>query len=396
MTLDSIKWLYDRLFNIFIEFTLSLFIKKDERLCILGLKPNTNKKDLFLHNTKYLFLYLSKIENIKTYWLCDDKKMIKEFYNRGYNNVIPRKSIKGIWLILRAKYWFCDVTPNQVSKFNSIISKSVFINLWHGTGGLKKVGFDAGEYSNNFIYNTLKPNINYWIVNSEYEANCRKTGFLAKDNEIKILGSPRLDVLYKDIPNAEIFMEEDFNKIKIFKSEGKKLIIYMPTFRDTGKDISSWLKSSKLQKVLKNNNTILLCKLHPYDKTKIEFSNKSYVYKIANESDVYPILKYTNGLITDYSSIYFDYLHLDKPIIYHIPDLEEYTNQCRGFYRPYETLTAGIYTKTEEDLLNAISNVITGIDNYKEKRKTLLDEMFVYQDGNNCERVANWIESLDK
>lgn len=117
---------------------------------------------------------------------------------------------------------------------------------------------------------------------------------------------------------------------------------------------------------------------------------------MSNNSDVYPILKHTDALITDYSSVYFDYLLLDKPILYYSPDIEEYQEQCRGFYSPYAELTAGVITQTEEELFKEIRNVIDGIDNYKTQRKTLRDKLFKHQDGNNCERITNWVLTLGK
>ena len=191
-------------------------------------------------------------------------------------------------------------------------------------------------------------------------------------------------------------MEEDFEKIKQFKLEGYKLFFYTPTFRDTKKDVSAWLNDKQVHDYLKNNNIILVCKLHPHDINALKNIRSNNIYKMDNISDIYPVLKYSDVLITDYSSIYFDYLLLNKPIIYFIPDIEEYTNQCRGFYRPYKTLTAGVYAKNEDELLIAMQDAVNGIDNNKEKRKLLKDEMFIYQDGNNCQRIIEFIEGLGK
>ena len=84
---------------------------------------------------------------------------------------------------------------------------------------------------------------------------------------------------------------------------------------------------------------------------------------------------------------------LDKPIIYYPIDLKEYEIE-RGFYRPYEELTAGVKVNNEEELIIEMQKVINGIDKYKDQRKLLRDKMFVYQDGKNCERVVKWIKSL--
>lgn len=191
-------------------------------------------------------------------------------------------------------------------------------------------------------------------------------------------------------------MEEDYNNIKSLYKQGKKLFFYVPTFRDTQKDISGWLKSRNLHNFLHENNIVLVCKLHPFDKNSLDSDLVEDFYKMASDSDIYAVLKYSDALITDYSSIYFDYLLLDKPILYYVPDLEEYQEKCRGFYRPYEELTAGIKTYNEDELINAMQNVVNGVDNYKGQREKLRDKMFKYQDGRNCERVVEWIRSLDK
>ena len=120
------------------------------------MKPEPYIKDFFFHNTKYLFLYLQKQKQFNTVWLCDDKSMLREFHARGIKNAYSRHSLKGIISILRAKYWICDITPNQISRFNCSISNFIAINLWHGAGGLKKVGYDAQSSQYGFKKNSLQ------------------------------------------------------------------------------------------------------------------------------------------------------------------------------------------------------------------------------------------------
>lgn len=398
-----IKFFIKNILRITLGFILSLFIKRDKNIILLSTRNAFINKieDYFLHNTKYLFLKSSQF-NIKSIWLCNNKKMIKEFNKRGYKNVYPRNSLKGIYYSLKAKYCFSDYGCTFVNNpiwFYGINS----INLWHGIP-LKKIGFDDMNMFNHRklnkiihkLWKILRVKDSYYIVNSKYEQACYESAFYLNKENIKILCSPRLDVLLHDIPNAEMFMEEDFNNIKSFKAQGKKIFIYMPTFRETGKDISGWLKSDKLKEFLHNNNAILVCKLHPFDKNSLDSDLVEDFYKMASDSDIYPVLKYSDALITDYSSIYFDYLLLDKPILYYPIDLEEYQEKCRGFYRPYDDLTAGVKAYNEDELVSAMNDVINGVDNYKEKRKLLRDKMFKYQDGKNCERVVEWVRSLDK
>ena len=382
-----------------IGFLLSLFIPRDSKYIAVGCY--IDNLNMFMHNTKYLFLYLNNERSkYKCVWLTNDKKIIDKLKSNGYENIYKRSSIKGWWFALRAKYWIYDYSPSSVSN-KCFCSNAIKINLWHGTGSLKQSFNDDKNFIQkgslqSKIYNFLRIKDSYFNVDSEHEGFYRKSAFNAKDEQIIIKGSPRLDVLYKDIPNAEMFMKDDFKNIKAFKEQGKKLFFYVPTFRESKEDISGWLKSKKLEQFLKNNNVILVCKLHPFDTNSLNFELGEEFYKMESDSDLYVVLKYMDAMISDYSSVYFDYLLLDRPIIYYVPDLKEYQEKCRGFYEPYENLTAGIKVKTEQELLSAMRDIIGGIDNYKGDRERLRNQTFKYQDGRNCERIVEWIKSLDE
>ena len=389
------------IFQKIIGYFLSILIPRNDNYIAVGcFVDNLN---MFMHNTKYLYLFLNNTKSdYKCVWLTDDKNIINKLKISGYKNIYKRTSLSGIFYALRAKYWLYDYYPTSVSN-KMFCNGAILVNLWHGTGSLKKCGQDD---TNNFvikrkgnwqskIYNIIKFKDTYFNVDSEHEGFYRKSSQGATDNQIVINGSPRLDVLFKDFSNSELFMEEDFNYIKAIKLQGKKLFFYVPTFRETKEDISSWLKSKSLEMFLQKNNAVLVCKLHPFDKNSLNFELNENLYKMSSQSDLHVILKYMDAMITDYSSVYFDFLLLNKPIIYYVPDLEEYQEKCRGFYEPYENLTAGIKVRTESELINAMQDVLNNVDNYEDDRARLREQIFKYQDGNNCERVINWIRSLN-
>lgn len=393
------------IFKITIMFFIGLFAIRNKKIIIMGQrKPKTKTikvpNDYFMHNTKYLFLYLNNNSqhDLKIIYLCDDKNMIKELKDKGYRDIYPRKSFKGIYYALRAKYWLYDDSRFSVT-FPILSAGAVCINFWHGIS-YKYIGVSEKYYKlknwEKRIYKFFYVENDYMIANSDYDANIYIRDWLMNEKNIKKLGSPRLDSLLYEFKNEQIFMEEDYNNIKRFKDSGKKIIIYMPTFRDTGKDISGWLKSDKLKEFLNQNNAVLVCKLHFADKNSLDFQSSEELYKMNSDFDIYPVLKYSDCLVTDYSSIAFDYLLLDKPILYYVPDLKEYQEQCRKLYMGYNDFAAGEIIENEKDLIPALENIANGIDNYKEKRKILRDKMFVYQDGKNCERVMDWIKSLNK
>ena len=403
-----VKYIY----RVLIGFVLGLFFWRDKKIILFGNCPvpmfKTNKKkEQFLHNTKYLFLYFNTINSgFKCIYLCDEEDKAGKMKEAGLKHIYSRNSFKGFYYTLRAKYWVTDYAAGSVA--NPLLAfRAIVINCYHGFGPKRiehddftQSPFKKFQTTRPFIYkvwNFCRQKDDFYIVNSPYNAWYMKSAFITTDKQQVITGYPRLDALHGDIKNSEMFLEEDYYAIKSLKEQGYKLLIYMPTWRDTGEDISGWLKNPKLQEILKESKTILICKLHPADKNCSENTKNDTLYFMNKASDVYPILRFTDGLITDYSSVFMDYLLTDKPMIYYIFDFEKYVEQCRGFIRPFEEYVAGEAPKTEEELLEAINRVVRGEDNYKERRKELRTRFFTYEnDGKNCERFVEWIRSLNK
>ena len=408
---NRLSFMVEYICRISTGFILGLFIWRDKKIILFGNCPvpmfKTNKKnEQFLHNTKYLFLYFNQhLSEYKCIYLCDDKEKADKMKSAGLKYIYSRRSLKGFYYTLRAKYWVTDYAACSVA--NPIFAyRANVVNCYHGFGPKKiehddetQSPFKKFQKTRPFIYkiwNFCRFKDAFYIVNSPFNADYVQSAFITKDDQQVILGYPRLDGIYNDIPHSELFMEEDYQTIKSLKEQGYKLLIYMPTWRDTGTDISGWLKNPKLQDILKESKTVLICKLHPADKNFSNTSKNDTLYFINKSSDVYPLLKYTDGLITDYSSVSLEYLLLDKPIIYYAFDLKEYLEQCRGFVHPFEEYVAGEMPLTENELFEAVKHIINGQDNFQERRKELRDKFFTYQDGKNCERFVGWIRSLSK
>lgn len=398
--MKNIKFVIINIFRIIIKLLL-VFDKRNNNIFLFGNYPKpigkNKRKEQFLHNTKYFFLYISNYTNIKAIYLCDDKNMRKYFHDRGYSNVYSRYSFKGLYYTLRAKYWFTDYDASAVAN-TLLLGNAYLINLWHGIP-LKKIVFDNVSNKQSLkmkIYYLLRLKNIFFIINSFLEQQHFKEAFCLSLPHFIQLGSPKNDIITTHIKDADMLMENDFENIKSLHEQGKKIIIYMPTFRDTGKNVSNWLNSKNLRNILRKNNIVILCKLHPADENSIDLNSGVEYYKMKSNSDVYPILKYTDAMITDYSSINYDYLLLNKPIIYYVPDLEEYQEKCRGFYTPYSDFAVGTICTNEVEIINAIKDVNNNIDNHKNERKELCNKMFKFQDGHNCERVIEWVKSLDR
>lgn len=195
---------------------------------------------------------------------------------------------------------------------------------------------------------------------------------------------------------------------KITNKEFTKTILWMPTFRKTiGFNRNDSLKEyptgipifedinqvEELNKYLAQKNILLIIKIHPtQDLTKIKLKSYSNIIVLdgnkVKELDVdnYRLMKDTDALISDYSSVTFDYLHLNRPIAYTLDDKDEYKN---GFIvENPETLMAGPQLFTIEDFYSFIMDVAKENDSYAARRKKLFDTVFKYHDGNSCQRLS--------
>ena len=128
----------------------------------------------------------------------------------------------------------------------------------------------------------------------------------------------------------------------------------MPTWRDYEFFIDSGFNFQQLNDELLKNDSIFLIKLHPSSVIDIDLSVYPALDVLPASLDIYPILPYTDVLVTDYSSIYYDYLILNKPIILFPFDREKYIEKDRGFIEDYFTAMPSPYFDTFEELLDGM------------------------------------------
>lgn len=283
---------------------------------------------------------------------------------------------------------------------SNLKKSQVYIEVWHGVP-LKKLGLlstgkspaEADIYvSSGETYTTL---LNACIgSNKRYE----------------ITGFPRNDYLFKENKSIQYI----FDSLNI-KDDNKKLV-FMPTYRKgLGRVESSIDRKSnvlgldnvdieEINEFLKKNDINIIIKLHPAEESlyidsvkslsNIKIITKSYLEK--NNIDIYEILKYSDGLITDYSSVYFDYLLLDKPIIFLNNDIIEYEAN-RGFLvEPVDYWMPGEKVKSYEEFKNSIENIVKNNDKHIKDRGNIRDIIHRFKDGKSCERLIEKILEILK
>lgn len=392
--------------KIYLDFIVKFFLK-----CLaLGISyciPKSNQiwifggwfGERFADNSRYFYLYChynkQKLGLNKVIWVTRNPRVYRELKARGCE-VYKIWSIPSIWYHLRGRVHIIDQSFRDINDIFSVRSK--IINLWHGFP-LKKIGRYCTNtqeenilirefFKNNFANLNIKINEkNYYLLTtSEFSAEILGQAFGLKRENMLLAGYPRNDIFQLDNPDGYVTESEQvlLTKIKKIKNR-KKIVVYLPTFRDNqGINPPGMIVSKEryaLNDYLGEHNILLITKFHFAEKGSspsgaIDLDN---MINLPPEFDVYPLLKFADLLITDYSSIYFDFLFAQKPIIFYPYDLEYYAHKDRGFIFDYQEYTPGpkVYTLTElqEAILQSL-NVYASNDKYIDHREFLRNKIF--------------------
>jgi CDP-glycerol glycerophosphotransferase (TagB/SpsB family) len=370
----------------------------------------------FSDNCKYLFLHISENEKtIEPIWITKNKQLVDELIKNGYC-ARYLYSIDGIWMLLTGGIFIFDSFLYDPTYWLSGGTKKV--NLWHGVG-LKKADHDIKKGRLKKIYSAkglqrllikllipttfLNRKINYFITTSQTYKEISASAFNVAKEKILVTGYPRNDVFFSDIPGTAIGTDLKLvTKIKNFKelSSDTKVVLYMPTFRDSNgerfqEEIMELL--GYINSCAKNTSIFFILKVHPnaarFFKDN-DWANSDFVYIADSHSDLYPILKYVDILVTDYSSISSDYLLLDRPIIFFPYDIDAYINENREFYFDYDEYSPGHKVYKAKDLVDRIKQIIEqGGDFYKEDRDKILSIFHDNRHGGSAKKITTYIQS---
>jgi len=369
-------------------------VPKDQKLWIFGAWVGQKYSD----NPKYLFEYVNEHDSSsRAVWLTKSKEVYRSLNAQGFE-CHYFYSPHAIWLALRAKFIVYCVAYQDVSYFCFLFAyNSTIINLWHGTP-LKKLDLSRIPIAvaARDALTTLIGRECDFICSASDEVTLKLQNYFNNPAEVFfVTGYPRNDGLFDARSLGEIFPE-------LQQFEGKNIIAYMPTFREygAGKKRVNLFESfgfdiQRMDEKLEKLNAVLLIKLHYRDREalgKLEKQNCKNVLFLNDNTihdDIYPFLAHTNILITDYSSVYFDFLLLNRPIIFSCFDLEEYKTKDRGFYFDYDlaTITPGEKTQSWLEIEDNISSILSGEDKHKQDRLKALKLFNKYMDGKNSKRA---------
>jgi len=374
----------------------SRFVRKDKNIWIFGALFGGK----YMGNSKYLFEYVNRnYPDIRAIWMTRNKQVLELVRSKGYE-AYPAYSLKGCWLSMKSKVGVVSHSKIRDLRPFVMTRKARLVQLWHGIP-LKKTGFDdtlfafkklllfrAGFAVLSFICPSFRRRYDLVAATSEENREKFKTAFNVYWDRIKITGYPCNDALF-----AEKTEETDTGTV-----EG----VYAPTFR--GKEGSEFdllgeygFDVKKIEDFLEKKNIRLYLKLHPFNFSpphlleQIEASKHIMFFK---EDDIYGSLNRFSFLITDYSSIYFDFLLLDRPIVFAPFDMTDYVKHQREFNYNYNDVTPGPKAKDWDEVLQYIEESLSDPDKYKSERERVRKIFHKYCDGHSSERVYREIIKL--
>ncbi len=379
-------------------FFLSKFSKRDERLWLFG--PMNHA---FLDNAKYLFLHiLENHPDIKVFFVTEKKTLCRAFREK-HLPCLYKWSIKGIYFGLKAKYYFVSAYIHDINYWTS--GGAVVFNLWHGIP-LKKIEFDitTGPLAKKYHKKSLKLRLlkpwlyrkpDYVLSTSPLVSRLFASAFRVKENQCPTLGYPRTDPFFWPAErlwqHIQKWESPQTSELCRSFSAYRHVLLYMPTWRDDRSDFlrTAFPDLNALENILAEQNALLLIKLHPNDGSMRLFSDTPHIKSLPAKMDLYPILPFTHVLITDYSSIFFDYMLLKRPILFYAFDLENYT-KLRALYFDYEEATPGEIIQDFDTLLNRLSQLdtLTLSANFQD----LLHRFWSHTDGQSSQRIVEFVK----
>lgn len=359
-------------------------------------------------NCMYLANYVAnQYPNIKIFWVTKPGTDISRLSKRI--SVIAMDSKTSFKVLAQAGVAVVGQNFYDLSSTGyNYVQGACTVLLWHGVPW-KRIGYDATCSMTWFIrfYDNLidvLQSAKFYLTLSDKYSKVLETAYHAHSSSLIKAGYPRNSIFYYPIQinEARQFVLSKLSRLTNIKlSENTKIITYMPTFRNNGTIYSfhDFRNGGYLNQLLEKYNAIIVQKAH-YVNQKLDNSRalKTEARIIdLDDIDAQRLLCATDLLITDYSSCFFDYLLLDRPVVYFLYDYEYYRDRDRGLYYPKEDVVAGSVAANEEELIKDIFENLKYPNLYKKRREKIRSEFLTYENISNCESITKQIfEKLKK
>lgn len=308
----------------------------------------------------------------------------------GNPRQVKRFSLAYYYYLATSKYW---VSNSRLPKHLDKREGNIYLQTWHGTP-LKKLVFDMSDIHSadpNYKKSVYQQSRrwDYMLSANPYSTEIFRRAFKYEKPMLEF-GYPRNDILYTE--NKEEIATSIKQRLGI--PQDKNVILYAPTWRDNefyerGKyKFSLKLDLRKMKEMLGEDHIILL-RMHYFIADHIDTTGfHNFAYNVSDYDDVAELYLISDILITDYSSVFFDYANLRRPILFYTYDLDDYRDTLRGFYLDVEQKVPGPLLKTTEEIIEAVRRIEDVRANYQSKYDTFYNKFCCWDDGKAAENIV--------
>lgn len=339
---------------------------------------------------KYIYKYLQENygNKYKYIWVVDRKGV--KIPGKGYTTC-KRFGLRYYYYMNRSKYWVNNMRqPLSIPRR----PETIMLSTWHGTP-LKRLVFDMDDVHSanprykDIVYRQTRE-WDYLLSDNPFSTEKFQSCFLFEKEKILEYGYPANDPMYA--PDREERALKIKKKLGI--PEDKKVILYAPTWRDDqfydkgqyGFDLD--LDVNRLQKEF-GDEYVLLLRLHYFIVDQLDLSKYGdFTVDGSSYDDITDLYLISDILITDYSSVFFDYANLKRPVLYYTYDLEKYRDVLRGFYLDMEKDLPGPLLLTNDEVVDAIKNIDAIQEKYKDRYEEFYNRFCCVDDGHAAQRVV--------
>ncbi|WP_343208473.1 bifunctional glycosyltransferase family 2 protein/CDP-glycerol:glycerophosphate glycerophosphotransferase [Anaerolentibacter hominis] len=397
---------------------------------LVNLRLGSKKLKTFLSRPREIYKYLyrhyfTKLSLKENYVLCesffgksysDSPKYIFEYISKNYpgrykfiwvlnrrDSKIPyphkrirRFSLSYAYYLARCKYFVFNVRqPMWVQKRKG----NIFLETWHGTP-LKRLVFDQEEVTGasplyKYQFYVQVQLWDYLIAANQFSSDTFRQCFCFEKKMLET-GYPRNDILHSE--NRDELAAGLRKKLGI--PADKKTILYAPTWRDDEYyDKGQYKFALKLDlhrlKEQLGDEYVLLLRTHYFIADALDVTGlEDFAFNLSKYEDISELYLISDLLVTDYSSVFFDYANLKRPILFYTYDLEKYRDDLRGFYIDIEQDVPGPLLFTQDELVHAIKNISEISLQYSEKYDIFYERFCSWEDGHAAERCAQEVFDL--
>lgn len=360
----------------------------------------------FLDNAKHFFCWVHQNQQSthRISFITEHRETLAQLGSR-HVDVFRYPHPSSLWALLRAGTIIVDSVDYLDHGRVGFLSGTRLVQLWHGAP-LKEIELPLHRRRLAQLGPVKRASLR---ILKAITGRYRETDFLVSTSDyftrkafadcfrarrVISTGYPRNDAMASPIPDLDGLAMANVDagacvRIQRARAQGKRVVLYSPTFRMDlhspfragGVDLSRWAQEAA------EHNYLLVLKLHPLMSGLYDRLESDAVLDVAAESDIYPLLREVDLMVTDYSSIYFDFLLLNRPVVFFAYDLHHYTAQDRHLLFDYDTMTPGPKLASFEDLIAVIPQALEQPKGWEAERSRVRSLVFNDADAHASQRI---------